>query len=349
MTNFSKRMNSSNRSNECIRFPLKIQGVGRYLPQRVVFNSELEKLHNLPRGWIERHNGVCERRWADRKIETNAFMGARAAEEALCQANLSIRDIDLILNASGTFQQPIPDTAPLIQYELGRDAYGIPSMSVGATCLSFLVALDTAASLLVSGRYQRILIVTSDIASGNLNPHDPETATLLGDAAAAVVITLPSENEPKGILSARLETYSEGAHFTEVVAGGTYISAFDPEARESRNHYFSMQGLHVLRMAKTHLSTFLENLQPGLSTSLLNIDIVVPHQASLMGLKLLSRFNWPEERIAKTLPFLGNTVAATIPITLYEAIQKGLLKRGNEALLLGTGAGLSFGAIHLVY
>jgi 3-oxoacyl-[acyl-carrier-protein] synthase III len=81
----------------------------------------------------------------------------------------------------------------------------------------------------------------------------------------------------------------------------------------------------------------------------MNIDIVVPHQASLMGLKLLSRFNWPEEKIAKTLPFLGNTVAATIPVTLYEAIEKGALKRGNETLLLGTGAGLSFGAVHLIY
>jgi 3-oxoacyl-[acyl-carrier-protein] synthase III len=236
-------INNRSQSHESVRFPLKIQGVGRYLPQRIVFNSELEKLHNLPRGWIERHNGVCERRWADRKTETNAFMGARAAEEALCQANFSIRDIDLILNASGTFQQPIPDTAPLIQYELGRDAYGIPCMSVNATCLSFLVALDTASSLLASGRYQRILIVTSDISSGNLNPHEPETATLLGDAAAAVVVTLPPEKEPKGILSARLETYSEGAHFTEVAAGGTYISAFDHEAQEDKNHYFSMQGL----------------------------------------------------------------------------------------------------------
>jgi 3-oxoacyl-[acyl-carrier-protein] synthase III len=332
-----------------LNLPLKIEGVGRYLPQRIVTNSELENLYSLSAGWIEKHNGVYERRWADRKKETNAFMGARAAEEALSHAGLSIRDVDLILNASGTPQQAIPETAPLIQYELGPDAYGIACMSIAATCLSFLVALDAAASFLATNRYQRILIVTSDIASGHLNPNDPETATLLGDAAAAVVVSLPSTEERQGVLAAHLETYSEGAHLTEIAAGGSAISVSDSAWQIKENYYFSMQGLKLLRMAKKHLGRFLENLSPGLSTSLLDIEVVVPHQASLMGLKLLSNFNWPQERISKTLPFLGNTVAAAIPVTLYEAIQNGKLKSGDKTLLLGTGAGLSLGGLILIY
>jgi 3-oxoacyl-[acyl-carrier-protein] synthase III len=332
-----------------LNLPLKIEGVGRYLPERTVTNNELERLYSLSAGWIEQHNGVCERRWADRKKETNAFMGARAAEEALRRAGLSIRDVDLILNASGTPQQAIPETAPLIQYELGAEAYGIACMSISATCLSFLVALDAAASFLATKRYQRVLIVTSDIASGHLNPNDPETATLLGDAAAAVVVSLPSKEERQGVLAAHLETYSEGAHLTEIIAGGSYLSVSDTESLLKEHFYFSMQGRKVLRLAKKYLPGFLETLHTGLSSSLVDIDMVVPHQASKMGLKLLSRFHWPEKRIGTTLHFLGNTVAASIPATLYEMIECGRLHRGDKTLLLGTGAGLSIGGLILIY
>ena len=329
--------------------PIKIEGVGRYLPERVVTNAELEKLCGLPENWIEHHNGVRERRWADRKRETNAFMGARAAEEALTHAKLLVQDVDLILNASGTTQQLIPETAPLIQYELGANAYGIPCMSISATCLSFLVALDTSASLLLSGRYQRILIITSDIASAGLNYNAPESSTLLGDAAAAVVVVRTPPGEYAAIEAAHMETYSEGAHLTEVVGGGTYITSYEHGADNHSEFLFKMQGLKVLRMAKCYLPAFLERLRSGLSTSLGSIEIVIPHQASLMGLKLLSNFNWPSTSIVRTIDFLGNTVAASIPTTLYEAVNDGRLQRGQHVLLLGTGAGLSIGGVVLTF
>lgn len=329
--------------------PIKIEGVGRYLPERVVTNAELEKLCGLPENWIEHHNGVRERRWADRKRETNAFMGARAAEEALIHANLSVRDVDLIINASGTTQQLIPETAPLIQHELGFDAQGIACMSVSATCLSFLVALDISASLLLSGRYQRILIVTSDIASAGLNFDAPESSTLLGDAAAAVVVSRTPLGESAAIETAHLETYSEGAHLTEVVGGGTYMTSYEHGDDNHSEYLFKMQGLKVLRMAKCYLPPFLERLRPCLSTSLGDINVVVPHQASLMGLKLLGNFNWPSTNIVRTIDFLGNTVAASIPTTLYEAVHDARLQRGQRVLLLGTGAGLSIGGVILTY
>src|SRR5688572_23706618 len=199
--------------------PLKIVGVGRYLPERVVPSSEVETLCGLPAGWIERRSGVRERRWVSG--ETNASMGAAAAREAVAAAGLALTDIDLILNASGTPEQAIPDGGPLIQRQLGLGASGIASLSVHATCLSFLAALDMSANLLATGRYHNILIVSAEIGSVGINVREPESASLMGDAAAAVVVTRTLEGESACLLAARLETYGDGADLTAIRGGGS--------------------------------------------------------------------------------------------------------------------------------
>jgi len=327
--------------------PLKILGVGRYLPQRVVPSCEVENLCQLPAGWIERNSGVCERRWANAD-ETNSFMGAAAAQEAIADAGIAATTIDLIVNASGSAEQAIPDTAPLIQRRLGLGHSGIACLSIHATCLSFLVALDTCASLLASGRYRYILLVTSEIASVGLNPAEPESASLLGDAAAAVVLTATPPGEKSGLCTARLETYGDGAYYTQVAGGGTRHHPNKPSVQATDN-LFHMEGKAIAHFALRHSPAFLERLRPGLSKGLGDIALVVPHQASLLALRTLSKFGWPQEKIMVTLDHLGNCIAASIPATLYAAIRQGRLQRGDEVLLVGTGAGLSLGGVILVY
>jgi len=327
--------------------PLKIVGLGRYLPERIVTNEEVESLCGVHSGWAEHRNGVCERRWAAAH-ETSSFMGAQAALEALDDAGMQPSDIDLILNASGTPEQTIPDTAPLIQRHLGLGASGISCMSVHTTCLSFLTALDISATLLNMRRYQNILIVSSDIASVGLNFNQPETATLFGDAAAAAVVTLPQNDESSALHAARFETYGEGAYLTTVMGGGTRLHPLNPNTNPEDNQ-FSMEGPGILKMVRRYSADFLENLQPGLSASLLDIDLVIPHQPSKMGLRLLSRFGWPNHRIMTTLGWLGNCIAASIPVTLYEAVKQERLHRGDKFLMVGSGAGLSLGGLILTY
>ena len=147
--------------------PLKIVGLGRYLPRRVVPSAEVEALCGLPAGWIEQRSGVRERHWAT--TETSSYMGAHAAREAVAEAGLALSDLDLIINASGTPEQAIPDGGPLVQRQLGLGRSGIACLSVHATCLSFLAAIDLSANLLATGRYQLILIVTSEIGSVGIN------------------------------------------------------------------------------------------------------------------------------------------------------------------------------------
>jgi 3-oxoacyl-[acyl-carrier-protein] synthase-3 len=329
-----------------INLPLRIAGIGRYLPSRVVSSAELESSLGLPEGWVERRNGVRERRWVT--DETSSFMAAAAAREALSEACLEPEELDLIINASGTGEQSIPDTGALIQRQLGLGRSGIPAMTVNTTCLSFITALDVAAQYLYSGRFSRILIASSDIASCGINRRQPESATLVGDAAAAVVVMRPGAGEQSMIRDANFRTYGAGAYMTAIMGGG---SARHPhkQGHNPEDDLFHMDGPAVLRMAKEYGGAFLEELCSGLSKSLVDIDLVVPHQSSRVGLQLLQGYGWPEQSIMQTLEQLGNCVAASIPATFYEAVRCGRVKRGDRLLLVGTGAGLSIGGLVLVY
>ena len=329
-----------------IEIPIKIAGIGRYLPDHIVKNAELEALCGLSAGWVEERNGVKERRWVT--TETNSFMGAQAALEAVKDAGLKLEDIDLILNASGTAEQAIPDTSALIQKELGMGKSGVACMSVHTTCLSFVVAMDLCASLIASGRYKNILVVTADIASVGINPKEPESASLVGDAAAAVLITRAGNCENAMLHHALLRTYGDGAYFTAIMGGGARRHPNKPDTRPEDN-LFHMDGLSALRMVNKYIYGFLDELYPGLSKSSADLDAIVPHQASKLGLMLLTRFGWPETKIIRTLERLGNCVSASIPVTLYEGIKTGQIQRGNKVLLIGTSAGLSIGGVIFTY
>jgi len=326
--------------------PLKIIGLGRYLPERVVPSREVEVLCGLPAGWIERRSGVRERRWAGG--ETSSFMGAQAAREAVAEAGLALTDIDLILNASGTPEQAIPDGGPLIQRQLGLGQSGIAALSVHATCLSFLAAIDLSANLLATGRYHRILIVTSEIGSVGINFKEPESASLIGDAAAAVVVVRTPQGEASAVHAARFETYGDGADHTAIRGGGSRRPPNHPDTRPEDN-LFHMNGPEVLRLALAHSAQFLEKLRPGLSHGLGAIKLVVPHQPSKVGLRAMQMFGWPAAQTVMTLDRLGNCVAASLPSTLYEAVRGGRIQRGEELLLVGTGAGLSIGGVILTF
>ncbi|MBI3172884.1 MAG: ketoacyl-ACP synthase III [Chloroflexi bacterium] len=329
-----------------VNLPLKIIGLGRYLPARIVPSSELEKICNLPAGWVERHNGVRERRWVT--DETSSYMAAQAACEALDEAGLKPSDLSLIINASGTGEQAIPDTGALIQRQLGLGKSGIPAMTVHNTCLSFVAAMDVAANFLSAGRYKHILIASADVASCGINPKEPESASLVGDAAAAVVVTRSGAGDRSMVHNAHLKTYGDGAYLTAIMGGGSGRHPGKPNHNPD-DDLFHMDGPAVLRMARGIAPDYLEELYPGLSKSLVDIDVVVPHQASKVGLMMLSRFGWPQDRIMSTLETLGNCVAASIPSTLYQAVRDGKIQRGNKVLMVGTGAGLSIGGLVMTY
>src|SRR5512145_455966 len=329
-----------------VNLPLKIIGLGRYLPSRVVPSAELEKMCNVPAGWVEHRNGVRERRWVT--DETSSYMSAEAAREALEEAKLKPEQLDLIINASGTGEQAIPDTGVLIQRQLGLGKSGIPAMTVHTTCLSFVAGMDVASNLIHSGRYKNILICSPDVASCGINPKEHESATLVGDAAAAVVVTRPEAGDKSMIHRAHFKTFGDGAYLTTIMGGGSRFHPRFPN-HKPEDDLFHMDGPAVLRMVRGIAHEFLDELYPGLSKSSLDIDVIVPHQASKVGLMMLERFGWEHSKIMSTLETLGNCVAASIPATLYQSVRDGNIQRGNKVLLVGTGAGLSIGGLVLTF
>lgn len=327
--------------------PAKIAGIGRYLPERVVPNSEVEQMLGLPQGLIATtHAGVMERRWVT--DETGSYMNAQAALDALDHAGIALDDIDLILNGSGTQEQAIPDTAPLIQRQLGLENSGVPCISVHTTCLSWLSAFNIASNFIATGQYSNILVTAGDIATAALNPKDPESFVLFGDAAAAAVVTRAEEGEASCLSQFVFRTFGVGAYHTAVMGGGTRLHPQNPETRPEDN-LFRMDGREIYLLAMQHAPMTLEMLRPGLARSLGDIKAVIPHQASGLAIKAFGKFGWPKERVVTTIETLGNTIAASIPVTLYKAAREGIIERGDEVLLVGTGAGLSIGAAIITY
>jgi 3-oxoacyl-[acyl-carrier-protein] synthase-3 len=327
--------------------PVKIAGLGSYLPERVVTSAELERELGLAPGWVARTAGVLERRRATH--ETAAGMAAAAGRRALQAAGMAPADLDLIIAAASAPQQAIPCTAALVQRELDAPDGASACFDVNATCLSFLAALQTAAHLVAAGAYRAALVVSSEIAGPSLNPREPESAVLFGDGAAAAVIVPTPAGEPSALVGAQFATFSSGADLTTIRGGGTLRHPNDP-ATTPEDNMFHMSGTAVYKKAARLVGPFLQNLLGRVGWEQGAIDTVVPHQASGHAVALLTgRYGFRPEQVASNLAERGNCIAASIPLALAEAVAAGRIARGQRILLLGTGAGLSIGAAGLVY
>jgi 3-oxoacyl-[acyl-carrier-protein] synthase-3 len=329
------------------QLPVKIAGLGWYLPERRVSSAELAERLKVAPGLIERTTGVYERRYAGG--ETAASMGAAAARMALKHAGIESGDLEAIIGASSAPQQCIPCTAALVQRELGAPEGRSLCFDINATCLSFLVALQTAAQFIAAGVYRTVLIYSSEIASPSLNPEQWESAALFGDAAAAAVLTRSAPGEPSAIWHAQFATYSSGAELTQCLGGGTLHHPNDPRTTPEMN-LFQMQGLAVFRQAVRIMRPFVGQFFDTLGWQREQVDTVVPHQASRHGVEQLSdRLGFRGEQVFTNLRERGNCVAASIPLALAEAVHGGRIRRDDRVLLLGTGAGLTVGALALTF
>jgi 3-oxoacyl-[acyl-carrier-protein] synthase-3 len=327
--------------------PVKLAGLGWYLPERRVTNAELERSLGIPATWIERVSGVRERRYVTH--ETTVSMGSAAARMALAEAGMHIREVDAIIGASTGPQQALPCTAAFVQRALDAPEGRSACFDVNATCLSFLVALHTAAHFVAAGAYGSVLIVSSELSSRSLNPRERESAVLFGDAAAAAVVTHSGTDEASAIWHTQFCTHSSGAELTQIVGGGTLHHPND-ETTVPEMNLFQMRGPAVFKMASLLSGPFIETFFDTLGWQKDQVDAVIPHQASRHALELLSaRLGFTREQVVWKLAERGNCIAASLPLTLAEAVHEGRVQRGHRVLLVGTGAGLTLGAMALTY
>ncbi|MBL8139283.1 MAG: 3-oxoacyl-ACP synthase [Acidobacteria bacterium] len=328
--------------------PLRVLGTGVAVSGEAVTSDALDARLGLPAGTIEERTGV-RRRFVERRPA--AVPGAEAARMALQTAGLTLDDIDCLVAASGTPDQAMPSNAALLHHELGLSARGIPAFDIGASCLGFLMALDVVSSLLASGRYRRVLIVASDVASCGLDWSRLESSGIFGDGAAAAVVDAGdglTAAAGGGILAASFLTLSDGAHACEIPGGGSrhhpsrIDQPFPPLAQ------FHMDGPVIFRLAGERLADFVDGLLAQAGVTLADLELVVPHQASGHALAFMRRrLRLRTEQVVDIFAERGNQVGASLPTALHEAITSGRLRRGGTALLIGTGAGVQMGGIVL--
>lgn len=326
---------------------VKIAGLGAYLPERVVSSAELEAAYGLAPGWVARTTGIVERRRATH--ETTAGMAAAAARRALASAGVGLAEVDLIVSASSGPQQAIPCTAAFIQRELGAPEGASACFDIDATCLSFLFALQTVAHLVAAGSYRAALVVSSEIAGRSLNPAEPESAVLFGDAAAAAVVVRTPPGEASAVVWEQLATYSGGADLTAIRGGGTLHHPNDPATTLEMN-MFTMSGPTIYKRAARLAGPFFDGFFARAGWQREEVGALIPHQASGHAIAILrSRYGFRPEQVVANIAERGNCVAASIPLGLAEAVASGRVARGDKVLLFGTGAGLTLGAIGLVF
>lgn len=328
---------------------VKIAGTGTYLPKRQVSANEMDRLLGTEPGWVLRKSDVSVRYFVE--DETAAQMGAYAVKAALADAGLTFADIDCLVCTSGTMEQPIPCTAALIQKALGEGDSGTPAFDINSTCLSFVAGLDTMSYLADAGRYPRIVLVATEIASRGLNWSDKESAALFGDGAAAVVIERNGRTDDRSkIVHAAMRTYGKGAHLSEIRGGGSKLPAQSFSPDNELDFLFHMDGQAIFKLASKILPDFTRELLDGAGCRMSDIKLVIPHQGSAMAMRLLrKKLGIAEEQLMYITPEYGNTIAASIPIGLHEAARQGRIRRGDRVMLLGTSAGVSVGGLIFDY
>jgi 3-oxoacyl-[acyl-carrier-protein] synthase-3 len=327
---------------------ISIIGSGMALPARQVSSAELDRELGLPAGSTLRQTGVARRFLST--DETAAQLAARACEAALADAGLRWQDIDCLVATSATMDQALPYNAALVHAELGLTAQRTATFDIGASCLSFLTGLDVMSYLVEAGRYRHVMLVSTDIATFGLDWSRLKECGIFGDGSAAVVIRKAQPGERSALHSAGIVTLSAGVGHCRIPAGGSRYHPRRLDGPIEPLSVFQMDGRSVFRLVAEELPQFAAGLLDRARTSMERISAVVPHQASQLALDHLSkRLAIPRGRLVDIFAQYGNQVSASLPTALHLALSEGRVQRGEQVLLIGTGAGLTMGGMVLTY
>lgn len=317
---------------------VKILGTGSSVPERIITNFDLEKMVDTSDEWITTRTGIKERRIAQEEESTSTF-ALLAAQRALQAAQVSPEELDLIIVATVTPDMLFPATACLLQREL--KARKAASFDLEAGCTGFVYALSLAEKYLQGGEGEKALVVGAETLSKILDWEDRSTCVLFGDGAGAAVLGL---SEEEGIIATYLGSDGGGAHLLELPAGCSRMPA-SLDTVNSRLHYIKMNGNEVFKFAvKIMEEASLEVIKRG-QVEIDEVSLFIPHQANIRIINSAAkRLGIPEEKVFVNVHKYGNTSSASVPLALDEAYREGKIKRSDLVLLVGFGAGLTWGS-----
>ncbi|WP_080847250.1 beta-ketoacyl-ACP synthase III [Cytobacillus gottheilii] len=302
-----------------------VLGLGRALPEKILTNSDLEKMVDTSDEWIRTRTGIRERRIADDQTDTSD-LAYQSAVEALKNANITAEEVDLILVATVTPDQPFPSVACMLQERLG--AKKAAAMDLSAACAGFMYGMITAQQFIKTNAYKYVLVVGVEKLSKITDWDDRNTAVLFGDGAGAAVMGPVSEG--RGILS--FELGADGS-------GGKYLY---------QDENIVMNGREVFKFAVRQMGESCINVLEKAGLSKEDVDFLIPHQANIRIMEAArQRLDLPVEKMSMTVEKYGNTSASSIPIAMVEELEAGKIKDDDLIVMVGFGGGLTWGAIAL--
>ncbi len=323
-----------------------ILGVGHHVPSKVVTNDDLAKLFNTSDEWIVQRSGIRERRYIEGDGVFASDLAVPACKMACEKAGVALSEIDAIIFATLSPDAFFPGTGCFLQAKLGLP--GVPALDIRNQCSGFLYGLSIADAWIRAGVYRRVLLVGAEVHSTGLDFSDAgrDVTVLFGDGAGAVVLG-PTEEEGRGLLSLTLGADGRGATdlWIEAPSSGRSPERITHQMLDERRQYTRMNGKQVFRWATEKMPEASRAVlaEAGLTTS--DIDLFVPHQANLRINELVARkLEIPMEKVVTTIDHYGNTTAASIPLSLSEALLAGRAGPGSLVLFAAFGSGYTWGA-----
>ncbi|OMG00071.1 3-oxoacyl-ACP synthase [Paenibacillus sp. FSL R7-0333] len=324
--------------------PVGIIGTGKYVPERILTNSDLEKIVETNDEWIVSRTGIRERHIAAPEQATSD-LAYEAALKALKSAGMKAEELDLIIVATVTPDSAFPSTACILQDKLG--AKNAAAFDLSAACSGFVYSLATATGFIQNGMYNNALVIGADTLSRITDYTDRNTCVLFGDGAGAVIVGEVPEG--RGFQSFDLGAEGSGGSLLNLEAGGSRLPA-SQQTVEDKKHFIYMNGREVFKFAVRVMGSATERVLTKAGLSKENIDLFVPHQANIRIIQsAMQRLDLPPEKVVVNVDKYANTSAASIPLALVEAAEEGRMKAGDAVLMVGFGGGLTWGASVLIW
>lgn len=318
-----------------------ITAVGKYVPEYVLTNKELESFVDTNDEWITTRTGIKERRILKGEGLGTSFMAIKAAEDLLQKSNVNPEEIDMVIVATATPDLPVASTAVYTASKIGAtNAFGY---DLQAACSSFLYGMSTAASYIESGRYKKVLVIGADKMSSIIDYTDRATCIIFGDGAGAVLFEPNSED--LGLKDEYLRSDGIGREFLKIEAGGSILPP-SQETIDKGQHFVHQEGKTVFKYAVSNMADVSEKMLTRNNLTESDINWLVPHQANKRIIEATAnRVGVGSEKVMMNIHRYGNTTSATLPLLLADYEKE--LKKGDNLIFAAFGGGFTWGAIYL--
>lgn len=316
-----------------------ITGVGGYVPDYILNNEELSRMVDTTDEWITTRVGIKERHILTEEGLGTSYLARKAAKQLIQKTGVDPDTIDALIVTTTTPDYKFPSTASIVLGKLGlKNAF---AFDFSAACCGFLYTLDVAASMIQSGRYEKIIVIGADKMSSLVDYTDRATCVLFGDGAGAVLVEA-TEEENVGVQNSYLRTDGQGLPFLHMKAGGS-VCPPSHFTVDHRLHYLYQEGRTVFRYAVTDMSNDVMKIMEMNNLKADDVNWVIPHEANLRIIEAVTkRAGIPLDKVVVNIERYGNTSAATIPLALWDA--ESQLKKGDNIIFTAFGAGFVHGA-----